>query len=258
MLHAIVEDRREAIQAGCSGVRVIRDHRPFTPTAGWPSRCQPLPRLEAAVANKSDTRADAAGAIGAEVRTYQMHVDGAWTDAVDGARMTVLDPATEEIMAYVAGGSGEDADRAIVAARQAFDEGPWPRMPPMERANLLRAAAALLRERSEEIALLETRQMGKLLDDARAEMADSPTCIEHAAGLATSQLGEQVDLTMPDAFATVVREPIGVVVCVTPWNFSLQIGAWKFASALAAGNVVILKPASVTPLTSLEMARCVR
>jgi len=189
-----------------------------------------------------------------DVRSFKMFIDGQWVGARSGATMAIVDPASEEVVAHVPNGGVDDAQEAIVAARRAFDEGPWPRLTPLERANILRAAAALVRERTEELARLETRQMGKLLADARYDMGDVAYCLDHAAGLATSQLGQQVSLAAPPAFATVVREPVGVVVGITPWNFPLLLGAWKFASALAAGNVFIVKPASLSPLTTLEMA----
>ena len=200
----------------------------------------------------------AAGASSAGEKTppsYQMYIDSEWVGARSGATMAVTDPASEEVVAHVPNGGVDDAQEAIAAARRAFDEGPWPRRTPLQRANVLRAAAALVRERSEELARLETRQMGKLLDDARYDMADVAHCLDHAAGLATSQRGQQVQIEAPQGFGAVLREPIGVVVGITPWNFPLVLGAWKFASALAAGNVMIVKPASISPLTTIEMAR---
>ena len=124
-----------------------------------------------------------------------------------------------------------------------------------ERAALLRAAAAKVRERADELARLETLQMGKLLGDSLYDMGDVAYCLEYAASLATTHQGQQTTTVSPPSFGVVVREPVGVVVGITPWNFPLLLGAWKFASALAAGNVVIIKPASVSPLTTIEMAR---
>lgn len=188
-------------------------------------------------------------------RTWQMYIDGQWVGARSGARLAVLDPASEQVIAHVANGDVADAQEAVAAARRAFDDGPWPRMTSLERAQVLRAAAALVRERGEALARLETRQMGKLLADSRYDMGDVAFCLEHAAGLATSQHGQQIDLAAPRAFGAVVREPIGVIVGITPWNFPLLLAAWKFAPALAAGNVFIVKPASISPLTTIEMAR---
>ena len=186
---------------------------------------------------------------------YQMFIDGEWVGARGGGSLAIIDPATEELVAHVASGGADEAQAAVEAARRAFDEGPWPRMTAPERAVVLRAAAAKVRERADELARLETLQMGKLLADSLYDMGDVAYCLEYAGSLATTHRGQQTTTVSPPSFAVVVREPVGVVVGITPWNFPLLLGAWKFASALAAGNVVIIKPASVSPLTTLEMAR---
>ena len=186
---------------------------------------------------------------------YQMFIDGEWIGARGGGSLAIVDPATEELVAHAASGGADEARAAVEAARRAFDEGPWPRMTAPERAVVLRAAAAEVRERADELARLETLQMGKLLGDSLYDMGDVAYCLEYAASLATTHQGQQTTTVSPPSFGVVVREPIGVVVGITPWNFPLLLGAWKFASALAAGNVVIIKPASVSPLTTIEMAR---
>ena len=186
---------------------------------------------------------------------YQMFIDGEWIGARGGGSLAIVDPATEELVAHAASGGADEAKAAVEAARRAFDEGPWPRMTAPERAVVLRAAAAEVRERADELARLETLQMGKLLGDSLYDMGDVAYCLEYAASLATTHQGQQTTTVSPPSFGVVVREPIGVVVGITPWNFPLLLGAWKFASALAAGNVVIIKPASVSPLTTIEMAR---
>jgi betaine-aldehyde dehydrogenase len=196
-----------------------------------------------------------AGSCEAVVETYQMFIDGEWTGGRGGALLAIVDPASEELVAHVANGGLDDAQAAVDAARRAFDHGPWPRMAALERAALLRAAATRVRERADELARLETLQMGKLLADSLYDMGDVAYSLDYAAGLATSHLGQQTSVMAPPSFGVVVREPVGVVVGITPWNFPLLLGAWKFASALAAGNVVIIKPASVSPLTTIEMAR---
>ena len=188
-------------------------------------------------------------------KAYKMYIDGAWVDALDGTTIEVIDPATEESIATVAYGAVEDARVAIMAARRAFDDGPWPRMSVIERSDLLIAAAAKLRERGEDIARLETLEMGKLFGDAQGDIGDTLSALETAARAIAGHHGEQVNIAAPEAFAAVAREPVGVVVGITPWNFPLMLASWKFAFALAAGNVVIMKPATISPLTTLEMAR---
>ena len=110
-----------------------------------------------------------------EVRHYQMYIDGRWTDAASGETYEVVDPASEEVIARVPKGGVADAEEAVRAAREAFDTGPWPKMKAMERAEILTRAAALLRERAEDFARLESRQMGKLLEESRVDMPTRPT-----------------------------------------------------------------------------------
>jgi len=182
---------------------------------------------------------------------FQMYIDGAWVDASDGGLLEVVDPATEAVVARVANGGRVDAETAVAAARRAFDEGPWPRTPAAERAEYLHAAATLLRERADELARWETLEMGKLVGDGRGDMLRVADLLDYAGKLAVEHLADQ-PITVPTAL---VREPVGVVVGICPWNFPLVLAAFKFASALAAGNVVIIKPASISPLTALGMAR---
>ena len=182
---------------------------------------------------------------------FQMYVDGAFVDAADGGLLDIVDPATEQVVARVANGGLADAEAAVKAARRAFDEGPWPRLSAHDRAELLRAAAARLRQRVDELARWETLEMGKLVADGRGDILRVADLLEYAGGLAERFLGEQ-PITEPTAL---VREPVGVVVGVCPWNFPLVLAGFKFASALAAGNTVIIKPASISPLTAIGMAQ---
>ena len=188
------------------------------------------------------------------VRRYQMLVGGRWTEAKSGETYEIVDPAIDRVVAVVPKGGVADADEAVSSAREAFDKGPWPRMTAVERAEVLRAAAALIRERAEELAILETRQMGKLLEDSLVDMNDAAHTFDYYAGLAVEMHGQTLQVP-GDSMSMVVREPVGVTVGITPWNFPILMAAWKAAPALAAGNVMIIKPASVSPLTTLELAR---
>ena len=188
------------------------------------------------------------------VRRYEMFVGGRWVEAKSGETYEIVDPATERVVATVPKGGVADADEAIRAAREAFDKGPWPRMTAVERAEVLRKAAALIRERAEELARLETLQMGKLLEDSLVDMNDAAHTFDYYAGLAVEMHGQTLQVP-GESMSMVVREPVGVTVGITPWNFPILMAAWKAAPALAAGNVMILKPASVSPLTTLELAR---
>ena len=183
-----------------------------------------------------------------------MYIDGRWTDAAGGETYQVVDPASEEVIASVPKGGVADAEEAVRAAREAFDNGPWPKMKAMERAEVLNRAAALLRERAEDLARLECLQMGKLLEEARVDMQDTAHTFELYAGMVQDQHGETLEVP-GETMSMVVREPVGVTVGITPWNYPMLMAAWKAGPSLAAGNVMILKPATLSPLTNLELAR---
>ena len=176
------------------------------------------------------------------VLNYRMYVDGDWIEGADGVTDHVLDPATEEVIATVPRGGRADAERAVLAARHAFDNGPWPRLTALERADVLRAIATGIRERADELARLEALQMGKLLADSLIDVNDAAHTFDYYAGLAVEQHGQTLEVP-GDTMSMVVREPIGVTVGITPWNYPLLMAAWKLAPSLAAGNVMILKPA---------------
>jgi len=183
-----------------------------------------------------------------------LYIDGHWVDAADGATLDIIDPATEAVAAVVPNAGIEDAEAAVLAARRAFDEGPWPRMTAPQRSELLLAAAKMVRERFDELGHLETICMGAPLVKTVGGMEEVAYALEYFAGKVLAFGGEQVRLSTPPAIASVSREPVGVVAAITPWNYPLILASWKFAAALAVGNVVILKPASISPLTALVMA----
>ncbi len=189
-----------------------------------------------------------------EVRDYQMYIGGRWVDAENGAVSEVVDPSTEDVIAHVPKATIGDAERAVRAAREAFDHGPWPRMKAAERAEILRRAADKIRERADELARLESRQMGKLYSEAIVDMGDTAHTFDYYAGLVMDSGGETLNVP-GDTMSMVVREPVGVTVGITPWNYPMLMAAWKAAPSLAAGNVMILKPATVSPLTNLELAK---
>ncbi len=185
---------------------------------------------------------------------YRMYVGGEWVDAQDRKSTRIVDPSTGEVVAVVPEASVADAERAVAAAREAFDGGPWPRMKAADRAAVLRRAADIIRDEAEDLARLESRQMGKLYAEAVVDVGDAAHTFDYYAGLVMESGGETLEVP-GDTLSMVVREPVGVTVGITPWNYPLLMAAWKAAPALAAGNVMILKPASVSPLTSLELAR---
>lgn len=183
---------------------------------------------------------------------YNLVIDGQQLAAVSGRTATVINPATGETVASVPAADEQDVDRAVQAARRAFEGGPWPRMAASERGRVLMRIAGLLRERVESMARLEVQSSGKPIRDARAEVLAAAECFEYYAGAATKWFGETIPVTDRGLDFT-LREPIGVVGLIVPWNFPLMIASWKVAPALAVGNAAVLKPSSATPLTALAL-----
>jgi phenylacetaldehyde dehydrogenase len=187
----------------------------------------------------------------------RMLIDGAWVEAASGKTFPVYDPATEEVIAHVAEGDSADIERAVRAARRAFDTGPWRKVTPSERGRMLWRLADLLEARLEEFAQLEALDNGKPLKVAR--VADVPLAVDmfrYMAGWATKIEGNTIPISVLPApganfFAYTRHEPIGVVGQIIPWNFPLLMVAWKLAPALASGCTVVLKPAEQTPLSAL-------
>ena len=165
-------------------------------------------------------------------------------------RLSVLEPATEMVLAEIARADADDVDRAVAAAKAALPA--WRALAPGERARILYALTDVLAEHLEELAVLEARNAGKAISDARGEMGMVVDTFRYYAGAPERLLGDTIPVAGGQAFT--VREPVGVVGLITPWNFPLTIAAWKLAPALAAGNTVVLKPAELTPLTALRFA----
>src|SRR5271165_13131 len=190
----------------------------------------------------------------------RMLIDGKWVDAKSGDTFHVYNPATGEVMAHVAAGDHADIDFAVTAARRAFEQGPWSRMTHSERGKLIWKLADLIEENLEEFAQIESLDNGKPL--AVARVADIPLAIDnfrYMAGWATKIEGQTVSLSNlgDDYFAYTLREPVGVVGQIIPWNFPLLMAAWKLGPALAAGCTVVLKPAEQTPLSALRLGELI-
>jgi aldehyde dehydrogenase (NAD+) len=182
----------------------------------------------------------------------QLLIANEWRDASSGGTMDVVNPATEEVIATVAAGDKRDVDAAVDAARAALN-GPWGKMSARERGRLVSRLADRLMERADEVARLETLHNGKPIFESRQiEIPAAAECLEYFAGWADKVMGETIPVK-GNYFAYTLREPLGVVAAIVPWNFPLLLAAWKVAPALATGNVVILKPASQTPLTALAL-----
>jgi gamma-glutamyl-gamma-aminobutyraldehyde dehydrogenase len=184
----------------------------------------------------------------------RLFIDGEFVDAIDGGRFATINPADGEVIAEMAAGTSKDVDRAVAAARRAFKSGAWSKMAPRARMAVLYRFADLIDEQADEFAVLETLDMGKPIADV--VNVDLPAvcetlryfaeCIDKVEGAVTS--------TASNVMHFVLREPLGVVAAITPWNYPLLMATWKIAPALAAGNTVVLKPAEQAPMSCLRLA----
>ena len=183
----------------------------------------------------------------------QLVLGGKRVSAADGKTFSVIEPSQGKPFAEVAEAGIEDIERAVRTAYQAFDEGRWPRLSATERGRILLKASTLLRERLEEIAVVEARNAGKPIRDARDEVGLAANVFEYWGGAANKIFGETIPVKDAGLEIT-LREPVGVCGLITPWNFPLVIASWKIAPALACGNTVVVKPAQLTPLSALMLA----
>ena len=187
------------------------------------------------------------------MQTYQMYIDGQWVDAASGRAFEAMNPATGEAMARVPEAAAADVDRAVKAARRAFDES-WRDVTAQERGRVLFRLAETVRKQARRLAELETLNSGKPLVESEYDVNDVATCFEYYGGLATKLHGEVMNV--PDnAVSLALREPLGVAGQIIPWNYPLLMAAWKIAPALCAGCTTVIKPAEQTPVTLLELAR---
>lgn len=190
----------------------------------------------------------------------KMWIDGKWVAAQSGKTFTVEDPATEEIIAHVPAGEKEDIDLAVAAARRAFESGPWSRISPAERSRLVWRLGDLLEKHAAEFAELEALDNGKPVTNARnGDVQGSIDMFRYMAGWATRLNGETISVSSSGNWhAYTLREPVGVVGQIIPWNFPLMMAAWKLAPALAAGCTIVLKPAEQTPLSALRLGELIQ
>ena len=193
----------------------------------------------------------------------QLFIDGQWVDAASGRTFETPDPSTGDTLAHIAEGDAEDIERAVRAARRAFDDGPWGRLTASERGRIIWRIGDLILEHADELAQLESLDNGKPFAVARA--ADIPLAADlfhYMAGWATKIEGNTINISVPympgaNFHSYTLREPVGVVGQIIPWNFPLLMAAWKLGPALATGNCVVLKPAEQTPLTALRLAELI-
>ncbi|QDF97622.1 aldehyde dehydrogenase [Azoarcus sp. DD4] len=193
-------------------------------------------------------------------RPKRMLIGAEWTDAASGETLAVLDPATAQPFASVPAGDAADVDRAVAAARRAFESGEWPKMRPVDRERLLLKFADLIEANAQELAEIEALDNGKPVMMARhVDVALVVDFLRYMAGWATKIEGSTMDVSVPlmrdrELFGFTRREPVGVVGAIIPWNFPLLMAAWKVGPALTSGCTMVLKPAEETPLTALRFA----
>jgi acyl-CoA reductase-like NAD-dependent aldehyde dehydrogenase len=190
-----------------------------------------------------------------QIQAGQLFIGGEWQAAASGDTFETLNPATAQPLAQVASAAEADVDRAVRAARDAFENGPWPGMDARARGRLLHKIADGLEARADELARMEAMDNGKPVREARMiDIKESIDCFRYYAGWADKISGDVIPVPGPYLNYT-RREPMGVCGAIIPWNYPLQMAAWKVAPAIACGNTMVLKPAEQTPLTALELAR---
>jgi betaine-aldehyde dehydrogenase len=187
------------------------------------------------------------------IRRYPMYINGEFVESASERYFPVVDPSTEEVMAEVPEANEKDVNRAVAAAKVAFDSGAWPQTTAQDRGRILFKLAERIRKEAAQLAELEARNSGKPIVEAEYDINDAATCFEYYGGMATKILGH-VNPVPDNALSLSLREPIGVAAQIIPWNYPLLMAAWKLAPAIAAGCTCVLKPAEQTPLTALEFS----
>jgi acyl-CoA reductase-like NAD-dependent aldehyde dehydrogenase len=184
----------------------------------------------------------------------EFFIGGQWVPPIGSERMQVISPSTEEVVGEVPIATTEDMDRAVAAAREAFDSGPWPRMTPAERADVLQRTAELLRKHDTEIAEVTTEEMGCAIGhDPHTQTALVVTVFEYYSELARTFEFER-EVLAGERAALVTTEPVGVVAAITPWNAPVILASWKAAPSLAAGCTIVIKPPPESPLSNFILA----
>ena len=192
-------------------------------------------------------------------RPHKLLIDGRWVEPSSGKRFDVFDPATGQQIAQVAEGNAQDVAHAVAAARRAFEDGPWSRMKPTERGKAVWRLGDLIEQHADELAEIESLDNGKPISDARnIDLPFSCELLRYMAGWSTKITGQQIPISAPGEWhAYSIREPVGVVGQIIPWNFPLMMAVWKIAPALAAGCTIVLKPAEQTPLSAIRLGELI-
>ena len=191
------------------------------------------------------------------MREYQLYIDGEFVASESEQTFDSINPFNQEIVARCARASVKDAQRAIVAARKAFDNGPWTRMAPTERSAMIKALSDKMNERKSELEILEVEDSGSTIRKAREDVFLSARAMNYFSKLAAMETMHPIEGVSKPGFSQnfILHEPVGVVAAITPWNFPLKMAIWKLGPALAAGNTIVLKPSELTPVTAMELAK---
>jgi acyl-CoA reductase-like NAD-dependent aldehyde dehydrogenase len=191
------------------------------------------------------------------MKEYLLYINGSFVDSDTRQSFASLNPYNQETVARIARAGVADTQKAIRAAREAFDDGPWPRMPLTERAAFLKAVSDKINERAKELIALEVDDSGSTIRKAKEDIFLSARCMNYFSKLAANELTENIEGLSKPGFSQnlIVHEPIGVVAAIIPWNFPLKMAVWKLGPALAAGNTIVLKPSELTPCTAMELAK---
>jgi aldehyde dehydrogenase (NAD+) len=180
------------------------------------------------------------------MKEYGLYINGEWTESVGGEIFESNNPTTGESLGTFAKGNKEDVNKAINAAEKAFPA--WKRYPPPKRGEIILKAASILRDRKEELGELVTKEMGKVINEGKGDIQEAIDFLEYVSGEGRRLFGETTPSELQNKFCMTIRQPIGVVGCITPWNFPFAVPSWKLGAALISGNTVIFKPATLTPL----------
>ena len=185
------------------------------------------------------------------MKEFGLYIDGKWVKGSSGRTFETRNPANGEVLAVFQEGAREDVVKAVESAQRAFPK--WKKFPPPKRAEILLRAAAILRQRKEELGALVTREMGKVIAEGKGDVQEAIDFLEYIAGEGRRLLGETTPSELPDKICLTLRQPIGVVGLITPWNFPTAVPCWKLGAALIAGNTLVLKPATLTPLCAARL-----
>lgn len=191
------------------------------------------------------------------IRQYKMLINNEWVDSFSGETFSTTTPFNGEIWAEVPKGEKQDIDRAVSAAKNAFEHGPWSKMSGVQRGELLRRLGELITRNEEELAIIESTDNGKIIREMLGQLRSAPNWCNYYAGIADKIQGETIPLEYPNMFAYTIKEPIGVVGAIVPWNSPILITLMKLAPALAAGNTIVIKPSEVTPVSLLEFSKLI-